>query len=131
MLNDRDRRPVPTGLELVHESTGSGPGRYRYSMTRSYRRGEDSFRVTIERDSYEHQSHAIVEVLTTARTWSHVADNPPSNWYESTSLWGEKGTGVNPEPGFTTLRRLADALAADAALIVPPSAAATSPKASE
>jgi hypothetical protein len=109
----------PGELIQFHETLGSIADRHRYTLVRFYRRGEHTFRVRIERDSYERQSFAVAEVLTATREWSRVVDNDPSNWHDDTSLWGDKGTGVHPEPGFDTLRRLADVLASDAALIVP------------
>lgn len=58
-------------------------------------------------------------MLTATREWTEVVDNDPSNWHHSTSIHGDKGTSVHPEPGFDTLRHIADALAGEAALIVP------------
>ncbi|MGM1058917.1 hypothetical protein [Saccharothrix sp. Mg75] len=58
-------------------------------------------------------------MLTASREWSNVVDNDPSHRHDSTSLYGDKGTGTHSEPGFDTLRRLTDALACEAALIVP------------
>jgi hypothetical protein len=114
---DQPRPLAP--VRHFHETTDDVSARHRYSVIRFYRRGEDTFRITIERDSYEQQSTAIAEVLTTSREWSRVVGNAPSNWHDTTSLYATKGTGAHPEPGFTTLRRLADALAAEAMTIVP------------
>lgn len=51
--------------------------------------------------------------------WVPIIDNPPSNWYSTTSGWGDKPTQDHPEPGFSTLTRLADAMAHDAMALVP------------
>ncbi|WP_447002420.1 hypothetical protein ACRAKI_22120 [Saccharothrix isguenensis] len=110
---------APGELVQIHETLGSDASRHRYTVVRFYRCGEHTFRVRAQRDSYERQSFAIAEVLTAAREWSTVVDNDPSNWHSGTSLWGDRGTGVHPEPGFDTLRRLADTLASEATLIVP------------
>ncbi|NUT94098.1 MAG: hypothetical protein HOY78_18955 [Saccharothrix sp.] len=106
-------------LVLVHETLGSDPGSHRYTLDHFYRRGQHTFRVRAQRDSYERQSFVVAEVLTAALEWSKVVDNDPSHWHSGTSLWGDRGTGVDPEPGFDTLRRLADMVAREAALIVP------------
>jgi hypothetical protein len=101
-----------------HETTGTRR-QGCYSLVRFYRRGGDTFRVTIYRDSYEDQSRAVAELLTPSRDWTAIVDNPPSNWHDTTSLWGDKRIGIEPEDGFTALRRLADALARDAMVVVP------------
>lgn len=112
----RDQQPAE--VKHFHETTAD-PGQHSYDVVRFYRRGEDTFRVTVDRDSYERQSRAVAEVLTASREWSHVVSNAPSNWHASTSLYGLKGTERHPEPGFATLRRIADALAREAMTIVP------------
>ncbi|GAA3464360.1 hypothetical protein ACFFSW_17835 [Saccharothrix longispora] len=95
------------------------PDRHRYTLVRFARRGEHTIRVRIGRGSDERQSFAVAEVLTAAREWSWVVDNDPSNWHHSTSPYGDRGTNLHPMTGFDTLRRLADALAGQTALIVP------------
>jgi len=39
--------------------------------------------VDIRRDAYARQSHAVVEVLTPALTWTHLAAEPASSWHEA------------------------------------------------
>ncbi|KOX27047.1 hypothetical protein ADK67_14565 [Saccharothrix sp. NRRL B-16348] len=109
----------PGELVQFHETLGSDADRHRYTLVRFYRRGEHTFRVRTQRDSYAEQSFAVAEVLTAAREWTEVVNNDPSNWHSSTSIYGDRGTTVHPEPGFDTLRRIADALAREATLIVP------------
>ncbi|GAA1309094.1 hypothetical protein [Saccharothrix xinjiangensis] len=115
----RDWLDTPDDLVTLHETAGADPGRGSYTLVRFYRRGEHTFRVRIERNSYQRQSFAVAEVLTATREWSPVVDHDPSHWHDSTSLHGDKGTGTHSEPGFDTLRRLADTLAGQASLIVP------------
>ncbi|WP_394622382.1 hypothetical protein JNUCC0626_50465 (plasmid) [Lentzea sp. JNUCC 0626] len=107
--------------EVIHFHETTGTRRQGcYSLVRYYRRGDDAtFRVTIYRDSYEDQSHAVAEVFTPSRDWTAIVSNAPSNWHGTTSLWGDKRIGIEREDGFTTLRRLADALARDAMVITP------------
>lgn len=101
-----------------HETTGT-TREGSYSLVRYYRRGGQILRVRVCRDDYMHQSAAIAEVLTPMRTWTDVVDNPPSNWHDKTPRSADKPTQVQPVTGFTTLARLADALARDAMDIVP------------
>ncbi|WP_125789689.1 hypothetical protein [Amycolatopsis sp. WAC 01375] len=118
--------PIPTlphGAVCFHEVTDSRP--YRYGVVRFYRDNDEitetsnTYRVTVARDIYPDQSTARADVLTPSREWSHITDNPPSNWHSTTSPYSNSGTAKSPERGFTTLRRLADALAADAMHIIP------------
>lgn len=110
---------APGELVVIHETLGRDPGNHHYTLNRFYRRGPHTFRVRARRDSYERQSFVVAEVLTAALEWSKVVDNDPSNWHSGTSLWGDRGTGVHPEPGFATLRRLADMVVREATVIVP------------
>lgn len=49
-----------------------------------YRLATETVRVRIVRDSYRHQSYAVVEVLNAEKTWTDLASWDPQNWYERT-----------------------------------------------
>lgn len=119
-MRETPRKKAGKSAEVAcfHETTGTRR-QGCYSLVRYYRRDGDTFRVRVYRDSYEDQSHAVAEVLTSSRTWTSIVDNPPSNWHGKTPLWGDNRSGIEREDGFTVLRRLADALAGDAMVIVP------------
>lgn len=67
---------------IVDDSFGAYDQGYR--LARTYRLGGHTVRVRIRRDFYEMQSHAVVEVLTPALTWTPLADEPAATWHAGT-----------------------------------------------
>ncbi|GAA4898162.1 hypothetical protein [Streptomonospora salina] len=55
-----------------------------YSYTRVADLGGRRVRARIHRDYYPVQSHAVAEVLSDARTWTHLAQADPSGWHADT-----------------------------------------------
>jgi len=80
--------------------TGQG-----YRLTRVHHLGEHTLRVRVNRDGYEEQSHAVVEVLTPALTWTQLAAEPTPTWYQATP-----GRHARPTPDATALSAVADRL---------------------
>ena len=109
-------------VEVTHFlETTEDQGWGRYGLVRFYRRGDDTFRVRFFRHDEREQSVAIAHLLTTTpRDWLRITENAPSNWHDSTFRWGDRTKPrLDVEAGLARLRELADALAADAALVVP------------
>ncbi|MCZ7478870.1 hypothetical protein [Micromonospora sp. WMMC273] len=66
-------------LDLAHVTRTAGD----YSYTRVCRMPEGfTVRVRIKRDSYKTQSFAVVEVLTPGLTWTDLASEDASVWYD-------------------------------------------------
>ncbi|MEU8048441.1 hypothetical protein [Micromonospora haikouensis] len=83
-----------------------GEHRQGYDLTETRRAsGGALLRVRIHRDAYQHQSYAIVEVLTPAMTWTSMTNEPASRWHAGTPY---RSTGPAP------LESLADRLFARA-----------------
>ncbi|WP_194820930.1 hypothetical protein [Micromonospora sp. S-DT3-3-22] len=78
-----DADTTPPNLTVVDRSFGErGAG---YDLTEVRRTaGGHRLRVRIHRDPYPQQSHALVEVLTPAMTWTPLADEPTSTWHPAT-----------------------------------------------
>ncbi|MBX7269570.1 hypothetical protein KIF24_28550 [Micromonospora sp. Llam7] len=55
-----------------------------YNLTEIRRVDGKLLRVRIYRDFYPHQSHALVEVLTPAMTWTELTTEPASAWHSAT-----------------------------------------------
>ncbi|MFI9643533.1 hypothetical protein ACIG87_26360 [Micromonospora sp. NPDC051925] len=78
-----DAGTTPHGLTVVDRSFGERGG--GYDLTEIRRTGSGHrLRVRIHRDPYPRQSHALVEVLTPAMTWTVLADESPSAWHSAT-----------------------------------------------
>ncbi|MEU5554270.1 hypothetical protein ABZ738_31315 [Micromonospora sp. NPDC047793] len=61
-----------------------GERRQGYDLTEIRRVDGKVLRVRIYRDFYPHQSHALVEVLTPAMTWTELTTEPASAWHSAT-----------------------------------------------
>jgi len=88
---------------IVDESFGTT--RQGYHLTRVHHVGTFTLRVDIRRDCYAGQSHAVVEVLTPALTWTPLPAEPPSNWHEASP-----SPYSPPTPDARALYPLADRL---------------------
>jgi hypothetical protein len=66
----------------LDESAGITRGRYHYTRVVSI--AGRTVRARIQRDFYPQQSCAVAEVLAEDMTWTHLADDPPSNWIDNT-----------------------------------------------
>ena len=101
--NPPPSRPGKAAAPAVDESFGTtGQG---YHLTRVHHVGDYTPRVDIRRDAYARQSHAVVEVLTPALTWTHLAAEPPSSWHAaSPSPYGPTKPG--PQPLYPLAERL-------------------------
>ncbi|MEU7477062.1 hypothetical protein AB0A63_13830 [Lentzea sp. NPDC042327] len=109
--------------EITHYlETTDHPDRCRYTLTRFYRHSEGTIRVRFHRAHDRNESQAAADLLTTrpaARAWLPIIDNPASNWHAKTFAWGiTTNPSLKVADGLGVLRRLADELAADAALIL-------------
>ncbi|SCF42593.1 hypothetical protein GA0070216_11594 [Micromonospora matsumotoense] len=78
-----DADTSPRGLTVVDRSFGERGGGYDLTEIRRTSGGH-RLRARIHRDPYPPQSHALVEVLTPAMTWTALADEPPSAWHPAT-----------------------------------------------
>ncbi|WKU03432.1 hypothetical protein [Micromonospora sp. HUAS LYJ1] len=78
-----DGDTTPQNLTVVDRSFGERGGGYDLTEIRRTGGGH-RLRVRIHRDPYPRQSHALVEVLTPAMTWTVLADEPISAWYPAT-----------------------------------------------
>jgi len=101
--NPPPSRPGKAAAPAVDESFGTtGQG---YHLTRVHHVCDYTPRVDIRRDAYARQSHAVVEVLTPALTWTHLAAEPPSSRHtSSTSPYGPTKPG--PQPLYPLAGRL-------------------------
>jgi hypothetical protein len=81
------------------------------TLTRIYPHGNRKVRVVVKRDFYKDQSSATAEVLSDLLTWTRLADDPASNWFEEN----------------IPLARVADGLFDRAAVILSPPATNTPP----
>ncbi len=88
---------------IVDESFGTTG--QAYHLTRVHHVGEHTLRVRIHRDAYQHQSHAVVEVLTPSLTWTPLAAEPPSAWHDASP-----DPYARPRPGPAALYPLAERL---------------------
>lgn len=57
-------------------------GRQDYRLTEIHHLGGHIIRIDILRDTYQQQSFAHVEVLSTAKTWTLLATEPASAWHD-------------------------------------------------
>lgn len=103
---------------LCFLETTDSRGQGSYTVVRFYWNTRRVLRITVTRDAYCHQSGARAEVLTPALTWTRLVDDPPSRWYEQTSLYADKPTQVHQETGFARLAQIADGLYHDAVEIL-------------
>jgi hypothetical protein len=76
-----------------------------YHLTRVHHIGDVTLRVRVHRDAYERQSHAVVEVLTPALTWTPLAAEPTGGWYDASP-----SSYARPRPGASALYPVADRL---------------------
>jgi hypothetical protein len=96
---------------VIDEAAGvTGQG---YTLTRVYRHGSLKIRVRVVRDSYQRQSHAAAEVLSTLLTWTQLVDDPPCNWHGDTGY-----AAATPADAVRELAGVADALARRAATVL-------------
>ncbi|MDT7785202.1 MAG: hypothetical protein QOF58_3621 [Pseudonocardiales bacterium] len=92
----------------------------RYTLVRYYRRGTDTFKVTIHRHVNRALSSAVAEIHTASQEWSLVVRSAPEKWHHLTCVWHvATNPAADPETGFANLRPVADEMACDAAAIVP------------
>jgi hypothetical protein len=61
-----------------------GERRQGYDLTEIRHVYSKVLRVRIYRDFYQHQSRALVEVLTPAMTWTELTHEPASAWHAAT-----------------------------------------------
>jgi hypothetical protein len=112
-------RPTSNVLVLVRE-TIKIELQDRYTLTRYYRRGADTFKVTVHRHPDRARSSAVAEIHTASHEWSLVVRSSPENWHDRTFVWHMPTfPDLDPETGFINLRPVADELARDAAAILP------------
>jgi hypothetical protein len=55
-----------------------------YEYARIVKIGSYRVRARARRDSYDFQSHAVVEVLADDMTWTHLASEPTTQWFSGT-----------------------------------------------
>lgn len=114
-------RPILTIIVLVLcRETVNIQSEDRYTLTRHYRRGVDTFKVTVHRDVDRARSYATAEIYTDSNEWAHVVCASPSNWHDKTFVWHLPSLpALDPETGFINLRKVADELACEAMAIRP------------
>ncbi|TDC66908.1 hypothetical protein E1258_01330 [Micromonospora sp. KC207] len=98
--------PPPNGRQVERTF---GEHRQGYDLTEIRRTSDALLRVRIHRDAHQHQSYALVEVFTSAMTWTALTTEPASGWHAATPY---RSTGPVP------LESLADRLFARADAIL-------------
>lgn len=69
---------------IVDESFDPKHGRGCYSLTQAHHLDGRTLRVRVHRDTYQAQSHAVVEVLTPQMTWTELAEGVSADWWPRT-----------------------------------------------
>ncbi len=67
-----------------------------YELTRVHHADGHILRVRVRRDAYPQQSSAVVEVLTSAKTWTVLTATPPAAWHAGTPYDAATGAPLHP-----------------------------------
>lgn len=94
-------------LAITDEVVVFEPERREYGLITCYRLDVDDspvLRTRIRHDAHEHQSHALVELLSEGRSWTPVAFTPASDWHHGVGpFWTREAVSED-------LRNLAESL---------------------